>query len=83
MAPLAEVWDRAFPFLGEPDQYSFTKLMESEERKAAIEGAWQVLGLFVVLGIFNTIIGEELLFRGTFCPGWVVSLVRATGWRTP
>ncbi|MGE0227619.1 MAG: CPBP family intramembrane glutamic endopeptidase [Dehalococcoidia bacterium] len=68
LAPLTEFWEKALPFLGEPDQYSFTKLMESEERKAAMEGAWQVLGLFVVLGIFNTIIGEELLFRGILLP---------------
>ena len=68
MAPLADLWDKAFPFLGEPDKYSLAKLMESDERKAALEGAWQVLGLFVVLGIFNTILGEELLFRGILLP---------------
>lgn len=68
MAPLVDLWDRALPFLGEPAKYSFSALMESEERKTALEGAWQVLGLFVVLGIFNTILGEELLFRGILLP---------------
>jgi membrane protease YdiL (CAAX protease family) len=68
MAPLTQLWDQVFPFLGEPDKYSFAKLMESDERKEAIEGAWHVLGLFVVLGIFNTVIGEELLFRGILLP---------------
>lgn len=68
LAPLGDVWDKAFPFLGEPEKYSFEALMASDERKAAIEGAWQVLGLFVVLGVFNTILGEELLFRGILLP---------------
>jgi membrane protease YdiL (CAAX protease family) len=68
MSPVHAAYDALFPFLGEPDKYSFQVLMESEERKAALEGAWQVLGLFVVLGIFNTIIGEELLFRGILLP---------------
>jgi uncharacterized protein len=66
--PLQAAWEGLFPFLGEPDRYSFAQLMESAERKAALEGAWQVLGLFVVLGIFNTILGEELLFRGVLLP---------------
>ena len=66
--PLADLWDALFPFLGEPDRYSFSKLLESDERKKALEGAWQVVALFVVLGIFNTIIGEELLFRGVLLP---------------
>jgi membrane protease YdiL (CAAX protease family) len=68
MAPLTDLWEALFPFLGEPDKYSLEKLMASDERKAALEGAWQVLGLFVVLGVFNTILGEELLFRGILLP---------------
>ena len=68
LAPLAPLWEFLFPFLGEPDSYSLAKLMASDERKAALEGAWQVLGLFIVLGIFNTVLGEELLFRGILLP---------------
>lgn len=68
LSPLHQVWEAAFPFLGEPEKYSFSALMESDERKAAIEGAWHVLALFVVLGVFNTILGEELLFRGILLP---------------
>lgn len=68
MAPLVDLWESVFPFLGEPDRYSFAELMNSSERKAALEGAWQVLALFVVLGIFNTVLGEELLFRGILLP---------------
>jgi uncharacterized protein len=66
--PLHQLWETMFPFLDEPDKYSFAKLMESEERKAALEGAWQLVALFVVMGLFNTVIGEELLFRGVLLP---------------
>jgi membrane protease YdiL (CAAX protease family) len=62
-SPLPEL-----PFLGEPDKYSFQKVLDSEERKQALEGAWQVLALFAVLGIFNTVLGEEMLFRGILLP---------------
>lgn len=68
LIPLQDLWEAIFPFLGEPDKYSFDKLLDSEERKQALEGAWQVVALFVVLGIFNTVIGEELLFRGVLLP---------------
>lgn len=66
--PFQTVWEAVFPFLGEPDKYSLAALMESTERKGALEGAWQVLALFAVMGIFNTVIGEELLFRGILLP---------------
>ena len=66
--PFANLWDAAFPFLGEPKKYSLDELLASEERRKAIEGAWQVLVLFVVLGLFNTVLGEELLFRGILLP---------------
>lgn len=68
LVPFQTVWEALIPFLDEPGKYSFATLMESEERKAALEGAWQVLALFLVLGIFNTVIGEELLFRGILLP---------------
>ncbi len=66
--PLQALWETIFPFLGEPERYSFAELMGSEDRKAALEGAWQLLALFVVLGLFNTVLGEELLFRGILLP---------------
>ncbi len=66
--PIQTAWEAVVPFLGEPDKYSFAALMESADRKAALEGAWQVVALFVVLGIFNTVVGEELLFRGILLP---------------
>jgi len=66
--PLTDVWDAVFPFLGEPKKYSLDAVVSSPERKQALEGAWQILVLFVVLGLFNTVLGEELLFRGILLP---------------
>lgn len=68
MIPLDNLWNSALPFLGEPDKYSFEALLDSDARKAQIEGAWWVLGFFIVLGVFNTVLGEELLFRGILLP---------------
>lgn len=68
LIPLQDLWEAMFPFLDEPDRYSLQKLLDSEARKEDLEGAWHVFGLFVVLGVFNTIIGEELLFRGILLP---------------
>lgn len=66
--PLQELWEGTFPFLDEPAKYSFAELMDSAARKEALEGGWQLLALFVAPGIFNTVIGEELLFRGILLP---------------
>jgi len=66
--PFGALWEAVFPFLGEPAQYSFDTLMSSDERKQALAGAWHVLAFFIVLGAFNTVIGEELLFRGLLLP---------------
>jgi membrane protease YdiL (CAAX protease family) len=68
LIPLQDLWEAAFPFLDEPAKYSFAEILDSEERKNDLEGAWQVLVLFIVLGIFNTVLGEELLFRGILLP---------------
>jgi CAAX protease family protein len=68
LIPLQDLWEAIFPFLDEPAKYSFDEILDSEERKDDLEGAWQVLALFIVLGIFNTVLGEELLFRGILLP---------------
>jgi membrane protease YdiL (CAAX protease family) len=68
LAPFQALWEAIFPFLDEPSKYSFTEIIDSDARKEALEGAWQVLGFFIVLGIFNTVVGEELLFRGILLP---------------
>jgi membrane protease YdiL (CAAX protease family) len=62
------VWVTVFPFLAEPTGYSFGAAFESQEVLDRLVGAWWFLGLFVVNAVFNTILGEEFLFRGVLLP---------------
>jgi len=43
-------------------------VMFTPELRAQWVGAWDLLGLFFVLALFNTFLGEELLFRGVLLP---------------
>src|SRR5215207_6028472 len=66
--PLEKVWVSVFPFLAEPQGYSFDAILGSQEILARLEGAWWFFALFVVMSAFNTILGEEFLFRGVLLP---------------
>lgn len=69
LASYADVlWISIFPFLAEPPGYSLAALFESQEILDSLVGAWWFLALFVVNAIFNTILGEEFLFRGVLLP---------------
>lgn len=63
-----KVWVSMFPFLAEPARFSMNAALSSPELKAKLAGAWGVLFLFIFQAIFNTVIGEELLFRGLLLP---------------
>jgi membrane protease YdiL (CAAX protease family) len=65
---LANAWGVVFPFLAEPAGYSFGAIFESQEILAGLEGAWWFFALYVIFGVFNTILGEEFLFRGVLLP---------------
>ena len=65
---LDALWVSIFPFLAEPPGYSFGAVLESQEILERLVGAWWFLALFVVNAIFNTILGEEFLFRGVLLP---------------
>jgi membrane protease YdiL (CAAX protease family) len=62
------VWVTVFPFFAEPPGYSFGAVLESQEILDRLVGAWWFFGLFVISAIFNTILGEEFLFRGVLLP---------------
>ncbi len=62
------VWVSALPFLAEPPGYSFAAVFESQEILHRLVGAWWFFALFVIFAIFNTILGEEFLFRGILLP---------------
>src|SRR5215211_2823353 len=61
-------WVSLFPFFAEPPGYSLGAVLESQEILDRLVGAWWFLGLYVVNAVFNTILGEEFLFRGVLLP---------------
>ena len=65
---LSDLWVSIFPFFAEPPGYSFDAVFESAEIMQRLVGAWWFLGLFVLSAIFNTVLGEEFLFRGVLLP---------------
>lgn len=67
-SPLEKAWVSLLPFLAEPSGYSAASFFQSQEILARLHGAWWFLLLFVVQAAFNTILGEEFLFRGILLP---------------
>ncbi len=63
-----DLWNSFIPFLTEPAKYNLDGFLASPEIKASFVGAWWVLGLFFVFVVFNTVLGEEFLFRGVLLP---------------
>jgi uncharacterized protein len=66
--PIENAWVSVFPFLAEPAGYSFDAIFRSQEILERLEGAWWFFALFVLQAAFNTILGEEFLFRGVLLP---------------
>jgi len=60
-------WTGMFPFLAEPPGFSPAVLFAPALRTLWI-GAWDLLAIQAVLSVFNTFLGEELLFRGILLP---------------
>lgn len=63
-----DLWVSVFPFFAEPPGYSLAAALESQEILDRLGGAWWFFGLFVVQTVFNTVLGEEFLFRGVLLP---------------
>jgi uncharacterized protein len=61
-----KLWVTLFPFLAEPTGSNLT--IDSPQFRAGLVGNWGVLTLYVVMAVFNTVLGEELLFRGLLLP---------------
>lgn len=62
------LWVSVFRFFAEPPGYGMAAVLGSQEILDRLVGAWWFLALFVVQAIFNTILGEEFLFRGVLLP---------------
>lgn len=54
--------------LSGPSDRDFGRFLESDAGQELFHGAWGWFGLVVVLSVFNTVLGEELLFRGLLLP---------------
>jgi membrane protease YdiL (CAAX protease family) len=68
MSYVNRLWTAIFPFFSEPAGYSMAAVFGSQEILARLVGAWWFFGLYVANALFNTILGEELLFRGVLLP---------------
>jgi membrane protease YdiL (CAAX protease family) len=78
-----DLWVSLFPFFAEPSGYSLGAVLESQEILDRLVGAWWFFALFVVNAIFNTILGEEFLFRGVLLPRMEGVFGRCgAGWQT-
>jgi len=67
-SPIENAWVSVFPFFKEPAAYRFDAIFESQEILGRLVGAWWFFALFVIYAVFNTFLGEELLFRGVLLP---------------
>lgn len=65
---VGDFWVRIFPFFSEPKGYGMDAIFQSKEIVAGLKGAWWFLALYVVQAAFNTVLGEEFLFRGVLLP---------------
>jgi len=60
--------EELIPRVAMPENRDFATLLESDAGKAFLHGAWGWYGLLLVMFLFNTALGEELLFRGFLLP---------------
>jgi membrane protease YdiL (CAAX protease family) len=47
-----------------PENRDFANFLDSDVGRHFFSGAWGWFAVIVVLSLFNTVLGEELLFRG-------------------
>jgi membrane protease YdiL (CAAX protease family) len=62
------LWVSVVPFFAEPQGFAISALVATPAAKAQFVGAWPLWGLYVLNALFNTVLGEELLFRGVLLP---------------
>jgi membrane protease YdiL (CAAX protease family) len=59
---------QALPSIPGPSNRDFAELLGSDRGEDFFRGAWGWFAVVVVFGVFNTVLGEELLFRGLLLP---------------
>jgi uncharacterized protein len=60
--------EELIPTLPHADSRDLGSFLGSDAGQAFMHGAWGWFGLLLVLFLFNTVLGEELLFRGLLLP---------------
>lgn len=63
-----KLWVSMFPFFAEPQGFSLATALDTPEAKSQLVGSWGIFWLFLISALFNTFLGEELLFRGFLLP---------------
>jgi len=56
------------PTVGVPENRDFGKFLDTDVGQSFLSGNWGWFGLILVWFVFNTVLGEELLFRGLLLP---------------
>ena len=51
-----------------PAGRDFGGFLQTDAGASFFDGAWGLFGLWAVMAVFNTVLGEELLFRGVLLP---------------
>jgi CAAX protease family protein len=51
-----------------PSNHDFGRFLASDSGHETLRGNWALFSLILVLFLFNTVLGEELLFRGLLLP---------------
>ena len=64
---VVNLWTTIFPFFTEPESFN-SAILFSPDFRAQLVGAWSLLGLFTVNALFNSVLGEEFLYRGVLLP---------------
>jgi uncharacterized protein len=60
--------EQLLPAIPGPSVRDFGDFLDSDRGEDFFSGAWGWFAVIVVLAVFNTVLGEELLFRGLLLP---------------
>ncbi len=60
--------EQLIPTISAPASRDFATFMDTGGGEQFFQGAWGWFAVVVVLAVFNTVLGEELLFRGLLLP---------------
>jgi membrane protease YdiL (CAAX protease family) len=60
--------EQVVPGIPGPSVRDFGDFLDSDRGEDFFRGAWGWVAVLIVLALFNTVLGEELLFRGLLLP---------------